>query len=644
MKLAIVGTGYVGLVTGTCFAESGNEVTCIDNQADKIATLQRGGLPIYEPGLLEMVERNRREDRLHFTTNLAEGIAQAQLVFIAVGTPQRDDGSADLKYVDAVTDDLCQAISGPKVVVIKSTVPPGTNRRVAERFARGCRHPVEVCSNPEFLREGAAIEDCMRPDRVVVGVRSQAATELFHELYLPFVDNDRPLLVMSPESAEMSKYAANAILAAKISYINEVANLCEKVGANVSDVQMGIGHDARIGFKFLSPGVGYGGSCFEASETIFVHQAGQVAACTLQSVFERTAAAVGQLQPALAGASGPASPPDRLEVCEPPEPLHVLAFDLERQAPVVAEVQALTRRPYSGAMIHIKTRMCRSLRVTADHPMILWGPRGYRIVRADQVCPGEQIAALTRQPDLMPAVGRAAEMSPAHSSPPVHPGFHPDMALLTVSAVERQEASTTVYSLETSTGTVIVSSGLVCHNCFPKDTRALISLSREYGVPSLLMEAVDRVNEAQKRVLAAKVREHFGDHLAGRTLAVWGLAFKPRTDDIREAPALVLLKELLEARAHLRVHDPEAMPNVRKEFGDHLVYCDRPYGALEGADGLVIMTEWQQFRMPDFEVMRRLLAQPVIFDGRNLYDPRVVAEAGFTYYSIGRQTVTPHKR
>ena len=440
MKLAIVGTGYVGLVTGTTFAESGNEVTCIDNSAEKIAILQRGELPIYEPGLLEMVDRNRREERLHFTTNLAEGIAHAQLVFIAVGTPQRDDGSADLRFVDAVTDDLCKAITGPKVVVIKSTVPPGTNRRVAERLAKGCRHPVEVCSNPEFLREGAAIEDCLKPDRVVVGVRGKEAAELFHELYLPFVDNNRPLLTMSPESAEMTKYAANAILATKISYINEVANLCERVCADIGDVQLGIGHDTRIGFRFLTPGAGYGGSCF------------------------------------------------------------------------------------------------------------------------------------------------------------------------------------------------------------PKDTRALITLSRELGLSSQLIEAVDRVNEAQKRVLAAKVREHFGARLAGRTLAVWGLAFKPRTDDIREAPALVLLKELLEAKVHLRVHDPEAMNNVRREFGAQLVYCDRPYGALEGADGLIIVTEWQQFRTPDFEVMRRLLAGPVIFDGRNLYDPRVVSEAGFVYYSIGRQPVQPARR
>jgi UDP-glucose 6-dehydrogenase len=648
MKLAIVGTGYVGLVTGTCFAESGNEVTCIDSSAEKIATLQRGGLPIYEPGLLEMVERNRREERLHFTTNLAEGIANAHLVFIAVGTPQRDDGSADLTYIDAVTDELCKVITGPKVVVIKSTVPPGTNRRVTERLAAGCRHPVEVCSNPEFLREGSALEDSNNPDRVVVGVRSKEAAELFHELYLPFVDTARPLLIMSPESAEMAKYAANAILATKISYINEVANLCERVGADVGDVQLGIGHDTRIGFKFLAPGVGYGGSCFEANETVFVDEQGQMTACTLQALFEWTAAAVGRSTSSL---------PDQLEVCEPPAPLHVLAFDLEQQSPVVARVQVLTRRPYLGALVQFSIGTSRTLRVTADHPMILWTPEAHRIVRADEVKRGDRIAALTRLPvpalGGMAAVERAARLIPAGTSLAARlaPSLGPcglakeaEVALLAVRDIHFEEVNTTVYSLETSTGTVIASSGLVCHNCFPKDTRALITLSKELGVPSLLIEAVDRVNEAQKRVLAAKVREHFGAKLAGRTLAVWGLAFKPRTDDIREAPALVLLKELLEARVHLRVHDPEAMNNVRREFGDSLVYFDRPYGALEGADGLVIVTEWQQFRTPDFEVMRRLLAEPVIFDGRNLYDPRVVAEAGFTYYSIGRQPVQPARK
>jgi UDPglucose 6-dehydrogenase len=440
MKIAVVGTGYVGLVTGTCFAESGNEVTCIDKDSAKIEMLQAGGLPIYEPGLLELVQRNRHDGRLLFTTNLAEGIAPASLIFIAVGTPQADDGSADLRTVWAVADALAEHINAPKVVVIKSTVPVGTNRKVAERITARCRFPVDVASNPEFLKEGAAVEDCTKPVRVVVGVRRAEVADVLRDLYAPFLRTERPVLVMSPESAEMTKYAANAMLATKISYINEMANLCERVGADINDVRRGIGHDVRIGFQFLFPGAGYGGSCF------------------------------------------------------------------------------------------------------------------------------------------------------------------------------------------------------------PKDINALVYLSNELGNPPRLMEAVHRVNEAQKQVLGQKVRVHYGDALPGKTLAVWGLAFKPRTDDIREAPALVLLETLLEAGVQLRVHDPEAMENVRRLYGDRLVYCDRPYGALEGADGLVIVTEWQQFRNPDFELMRRLMKAPVVFDGRNLYEPRTLAEAGFTYYSIGRQTAEPAPR
>jgi UDPglucose 6-dehydrogenase len=437
MKIAVVGTGYVGLVTGTCFAESGNEVTCIDKDARKIETLERGGLPIYEPGLQELVQRNRREGRLAFATDLARGIAAAQVVFIAVGTPQAADGSADLSTLWAVTDALAAHANGAKLVVIKSTVPVGTNRAVAERLRAKTKHPLEVASNPEFLKEGAAIEDCMKPDRVVVGVRRPEAAEVLRELYGPFLRTERPFLVMSPESAEMTKYAANAMLATKISFINEMANLCERMGADVNDVRRGIGHDARIGFQFLFPGAGYGGSCF------------------------------------------------------------------------------------------------------------------------------------------------------------------------------------------------------------PKDIRALVSMSKQLGVPAPVMEAVDRVNEAQKQVLVRKVREHYGPALKDKTLAVWGLAFKPRTDDIREAPALVLVDALLAEGVRLRVHDPEAIGNVRALYGDKLVYCDKPYGALEGADGLVIVTEWQEFRNPNFEVMRHLLAEKVIFDGRNLYEPKTPAGYGFTYYSIGRTPARP---
>jgi UDPglucose 6-dehydrogenase len=436
MKIAVIGTGYVGLVTGTCFAESGNEVTCIDKDVRKIDMLKQDQLPIYEPGLLELVRRNRREERLHFTTDLASTVPPAHVIFIAVGTPQAADGSADLSTVWAVGDALAETIAGPKIVVIKSTVPVGTNHLLSERLAAKNRHPIDVVSNPEFLKEGAAIEDCTKPDRVVVGVRRPEPAEVLRELYAPFLRTERPFLVMSPESAEMTKYAANAMLATKISFINEMANLCERMGADINDVRRGIGHDERIGFQFLFPGAGYGGSCF------------------------------------------------------------------------------------------------------------------------------------------------------------------------------------------------------------PKDIRALLSMSKNLGTPAYIMDAVDRVNEGQKQVLVRKVREHYGDGLKGKTLAVWGLAFKPRTDDIREAPSLVFLDEMLAAGVRLRVHDSEAMTNVRALYGDKIIYCDRPYGALEGAHGLVIVTEWQEFRNPDFEVMRRLLSERVIFDGRNLYDPKTPASYGFTYYSIGRKTVS----
>jgi UDPglucose 6-dehydrogenase len=435
MKIAVIGTGYVGLVTGTCFAESGNDVICVDKDVRKIQMLEQGHLPIYEPGLSELVQRNRREARLVFTTDLAAGIAPAQLIFIAVGTPQSHDGSADLSTLWDVTEALATHINGPKIVVVKSTVPVGTNRGVHERLAAKAKFPVDVASNPEFLKEGAAIDDCMKPDRVVVGVRRPEVAAVLQELYAPFLRTEHPFLVMSPESAEMTKYAANAMLATKISFINEMANLCERMGADINDVRRGIGHDGRIGFQFLFPGAGYGGSCF------------------------------------------------------------------------------------------------------------------------------------------------------------------------------------------------------------PKDIRAIISMSSQLDVPAPIMEAVDKVNEAQKQVLVRKVRQHYGAGLAEKTLAVWGLAFKPRTDDVREAPALVFVDAMLAEGVRLRVHDPEAMANVRATHGDRLVYCDRPYGALEGADGLVIVTEWQEFRNPDFEVMRRLLREKVIFDGRNLYDPKTPVSYGFAYHSIGRKPV-----
>ena len=432
MKIAVIGTGYVGLVTSTCLAESGNEVVGIDKDASKIATLEAGRLPIYEPGLLELVQRNRREQRLSFTTDLAEGVRDVKLIFIAVGTPQRDDGAANLSNLWAVADELATAVKNDAVVVVKSTVPVGTNTKLYQRLAQKAGRQIEVASNPEFLKEGAALDDFMKPDRVVVGVRNPRAAEVLHELYQPFLRTERPFLIMSPESAEMTKYVANAMLATKISFINEMANLCEKLAADIDDVRRGIGHDQRIGFQFLFPGPGYGGSCF------------------------------------------------------------------------------------------------------------------------------------------------------------------------------------------------------------PKDVSALVHLAKELHVPVELMEAVERVNVNQKQVLPKKIRAHYGAALKDKCLAVWGLAFKPRTDDIREAPALALLDAMLADGVRLRVHDPEAAANVRKIYGDKLTYCDRPYGCLEGADGLAIVTEWPEFRRPDFEVMRRLMREPVIFDGRNLYEPKSMQEYGFKYFAIGR--------
>jgi UDPglucose 6-dehydrogenase len=439
MKIAVIGTGYVGLVTATCFAESGNDVVGIDKDARKIETLESGRLPIYEPGLLELVQRNRKEGRLAFTTDFAKAVLPARLIFIAVGTPQSEAGDADLSAVWAVTDAIADVLKANpasatgKIVVTKSTVPVGTNKAVADRLeARGCPPGVEVASNPEFLKEGAALDDFMKPDRVVVGVRKPETAEVLRELYAPFLRTERPFLIMSPESAEMTKYAANAMLATKISFINEMANLSDRLGADINDVRRGMGHDQRIGFQFLFPGPGYGGSCF------------------------------------------------------------------------------------------------------------------------------------------------------------------------------------------------------------PKDVRAIIALGKRNDLELSLMESVDRVNVKQKSVLVQKVRRHFGGPARGKTLAVWGLAFKPRTDDIREAPALTFLDAMLTDGATCRVHDPEAMANVREQYGDRLVYCGKPYEALQGADALVIVTEWAEFRHPDFEQMRAALRSPVIFDGRNLYEPKAVEASGFTYYAMGR--------
>ncbi|GIW39858.1 MAG: UDP-glucose 6-dehydrogenase [Candidatus Binatia bacterium] len=437
MKLCVVGTGYVGLVAGTCFAESGNDVVCVDIDAEKVGQLRRGTVPIYEPGLEELVRRNLEAGRLDFTTDLRDAVRRSLLCFLAVGTPEAEDGGADLSGIFGAAAQIAEAMDGYRVIVTKSTVPVGTSEKIRELVASRTRHEFDVASNPEFLKEGAAIEDFMKPDRVIIGCRGPRAIELLRELYAPFVRTEHPILVMSPESAEMTKYAANALLAARISLINEIANLCERTGAEVDDVRRGVGFDRRIGHHFLFPGVGYGGSCF------------------------------------------------------------------------------------------------------------------------------------------------------------------------------------------------------------PKDVRALIRTANQHGLPFRLLEAVEEVNERQKGILAEKVLSHFGGNVEGKRLAVWGLAFKPRTDDMRQAPSITIVGRLLEAGAELHVHDPEAMREARKIFGDRVVYHRVNYEALEGADALLLVTEWNQYRRPDFERMRRLMRQPVIFDGRNVYDPAEMREFGFVYYSIGRAPIFP---
>jgi UDPglucose 6-dehydrogenase len=431
MNLAMIGTGYVGLVTGTCFAESGNDVICVDIDKEKISALKAGRIPIYEPGLEELVRRNVEEQRLSFTTDLASAVRQASIIFIAVGTPQSSDGRASIDQVLSTGRAIAGAMDGYRVIVSKSTVPVGTAEELRQVLHKATNHPFAVVSNPEFLKEGAAVEDFMKPDRVVVGSEDKEAIELMQELYAPFVRTGNPILIMDNRSAEMSKYAANAMLAAKISFINEVAGLCEKVGADVGEVRLAIGLDRRIGPHFIFPGVGYGGSCF------------------------------------------------------------------------------------------------------------------------------------------------------------------------------------------------------------PKDLRAMIAM----GEPELqmpLLRAVDQVNERQKTVLVEKVKSHFGDKLSNHTFGLWGLSFKPRTDDMRDAPSITVIESLLKAGAQIQAYDPGAMLEARKIFGDRIQYHRRSYDALKGADALLIVTEWNEFRRPNFPRIKELLKNPVIFDGRNIFDPSDLRRLGFTYYSIGR--------
>lgn len=439
MKIAIVGTGYVGLVTGTCFAEVGVDVTCVDIDQKKIDNLNKGILPIYEPGLEEMVARNVQKNRLHFSTSLKDSIQNVQVVFIAVGTPPDEDGSADLKYVLGVASSIGENMSHPLVVVTKSTVPVTTAEKVRKAVQdalnkRGAKIDFYVASNPEFLKEGAAIEDFMKPDRIVVGTDRPEADEIMHKLYKPFLMNGHPIIMMDIPSAEMTKYAANAMLATKISFMNDVANLCEIMGADVNMVRKGIGSDSRIGTKFIYPGVGYGGSCF------------------------------------------------------------------------------------------------------------------------------------------------------------------------------------------------------------PKDVKALIKTAKEKGYNMRILNSVEDVNEAQKEVLFSKVKNHFKGDLKGKKFALWGLSFKPKTDDMREAPSLVIIEKLLKEGASVIAYDPVAMHETQRILGNKITYSTEMYDTLNDADALLIITEWPEFRVPDFGEVEKRLKNKVLFDGRNIFDPAEMKKNGYTYYCIGVKT------
>ena len=433
MRIAVVGTGYVGLVAGTCFAESGNTVTCIDIDQAKVDALNEGKVPIYEPGLEELLHRNKRDSRLNFTTDYSKGIPDAQVVFIAVGTPPGEDGSADLKYVLAAARSIAEHMNGYAVIVDKSTVPVGTAAKVTATMKDVAMYPFDVVSNPEFLKEGAAIGDFLKPNRVVIGSDSERAARIMAELYEPFVRTGNPILQMDVASAELTKYAANAMLATRISFMNEIASLCAKVGANIDQVRAGIGSDERIGSRFLFAGVGYGGSCF------------------------------------------------------------------------------------------------------------------------------------------------------------------------------------------------------------PKDVKALVSTASSHNLDFKVLRSVEAVNESQKRLLVRQITDEFGADLSGRRFAIWGLAFKPNTDDMREAPALVVIDDLLAAGATIIAHDPEAMEFCREHhLGDRIEYAPSPMSAVKGADALVLVTEWNEFRRPDFDAIQKNLKQPIIFDGRNVWPKETLVEMGFKYRGVGR--------
>lgn len=906
-NIAVAGTGYVGLSCGTCFADMGNRVTFIDISEEKIRMLQNGQVPIFEPGLSEMIERNIKAGRMHFTTSYAEALANAEFVFICVGTPSGVDGEADLQYVRMAAESVAQHMDHYLIVINKSTVPVGTGDWVADIITHSQPEPVpfDVVSCPEFTREGSAIYDFMNPDRVVLGSHNHEAAEKVAQLHLPLRAR---IVVTDIRTAEMIKYASNAFLATKISFINEIAAICERLGADVQEVAVGMGYDRRIGPAFLNAGLGYGGSCFTGEETLFSLNSPTVKTESFAALFAE--------QPATSRFQG-----DVVELITPTAK-RVLAFDLERGAPTIAEVTAITRRPYQGTMVTIGASMGRALTVTADHPVIIKHADELTIIPAASVAPGDQLLTLSELPpleestdfnlldllrgttladdvivsasddtfirqyaqfaahippallryphdikrfnrmslslfyhlteqgvldadpqvlQLYPAKGAATKLnavipvneqllrlcgyylaegyigidlgragaqrhrvgfsfgeheaeyiadlrailaawglkylerkgpgavttvvssrlfawflrdvlkcgtrsedkrlphltfnvSPAlryelvrgafsgdGAVTPVQDGKnlmfeyatvsrqladgmalllqslgvivsirerwmnksqqkayilrvsgyaqlwalkdvfgekrraqieevlggyqrqiqqrgfqrHSHYATLTVLAVEYEEVDTTVYSVETTTGTLIAASGLICHNCFPKDVKALEHMALVHGSHPSLLRAVIDINRDARRWAVFNLREMVGGRLANKRIGILGLAFKPNTDDIREAPALEISRMLQSEGAMVSGYDPVAMNNIAR-MDKQLQLVEDPYELAEGADALLVCTEWNEFKQLDLARVKTLMKQPIIVDGRNIYEPRIMHSLGFQYRAVGR--------
>ena len=913
MKIAVIGTGYVGLVAGACLAETGNDVIGADIDERKIARLNGGEVPIYEPGLEPLIESNLEAGRLKFTTDVPAAVRASDIIFIAVGTPPGEDGSADLKHVLAVAQTIGESMNGEKIVITKSTVPVGTAKLVREAIQAKTKHPVHVCSNPEFLKEGAAVDDFMKPDRVVLGVDSEYAAEVLRDLYAPFVRTGHSVLIMDVPSAEITKYAANSMLATRISFMNAIARLCEVAEADVDAVRKGVGSDSRIGPSFLFPGIGYGGSCLPGDETVLVRDEDGTRLMRFEDLFN-------ERQPV------PASSPGDIE------PESVWADDLavlswsEAGGTQWRAARLLTRRWVEEDLVEVRTKLGRRVRCTADHPFVVSDGRGGapRMKLAAELTERDWLPLAFDQPldigapseelDVVGALRRLrvpeedvivrlseegrglldrAEVEAAVEDHPrgirraqdilragalrldelrrldiptssgaigtarngtyvptviapdtafwrvvglylaeghctqdgrrmrlqwsFHPTDEPElveevatywrsqgvrtavrqhetsrsvtissrilakwwldhlglgkdcytqrlpdaiwerspeeqMALLSglwlgdgswsyanggpsvvlewgtvsreladgvvrllgmlgigcrmkvgrtskstvdtywvvvsgadqverlldfVKPADRPSVSASlarqkkriaptghrpyggaawvrvvgkttrpfrgwVYSMEVpSTETFVATAGLVVHNCFPKDVKALAKTMKDLGVDSSILDAVESVNETQKKTLLDRLANRFGGDLSGKLIAVWGLAFKPNTDDMREAPSLVTIEGLLAKGARVIAHDPVAEEEAARHLGDRVAYAPSNYEALEGAHALIIHTEWLPYRNPDFERMREAMVEPLIFDGRNLYDPADVAAAGFEYHSIGRPTVAP---